>query len=157
MLGCSTTISRYSQKLPSQCCSRKCVLSRRLSTSEINGFVFVGIVDSPNFQRLEGGHSYPLLEGGHSCPLVSLNLPVCFVYRKTPLQARHTAQPFQPIASGNSGPSIKSDTHLSQGLRQFFSRWRSNAVTHLFIRSKSRTSFSQLIPTTRIRPRFGLQ
>src|SRR6266446_1090487 len=63
------TMSRYSQKLPSQCCSRKCVLSRRLSTSEINGFVFVGIVDSPDFSDRN----------------LSLNLPVCFVYRKTPL------------------------------------------------------------------------
>src|SRR5436190_20678045 len=84
MFGCSTTMSRYSQKLPSQCCSRKCVLSRRLSTSEINGFVFVGIVYSPDCWRRT--FLSALLESEHSCPLVSLNLPVCFVYRKTPSQ-----------------------------------------------------------------------
>src|SRR5687767_10999485 len=107
------TMSRYSQKLPSQCCSRKCVLSRRLSTSEINGFVFVGIVDSPDFSDRN----------------LSLNLPVCFVYRKSTLtHLRHAAQTCLSLASGNLGPSIKSDTHLSQGLR--------HGLTHLMIRSK---------------------
>src|SRR5690348_16697104 len=41
--GFSTTMSRYSQNEPSQCCSRKWETSSFLSTIEMSGFVLVGI------------------------------------------------------------------------------------------------------------------
>src|SRR6266568_9499351 len=133
------TMSRYSQKLPSQCCSRKCVLSRRLSTSEINGFVFVGIVFSPN----------------KALSSLSLNLPVCFVYRKRPahMHGASATTPFHSI--GKLGAFHKVRHGFMTGVvtdfycNKCWQTLRSNPIVDTL---KDRSEFQSAYPSTRNPP-----